>query len=93
MGEYIAQMAPMLGVAGALVAWLAQIRETRSGHGFLPDMALALIGSGVAGSLFTMGTLAYATGVGMPGMVVVGAVGAVAAIAMQRAVWPDTGAA
>ena len=38
--EYIAQMAPMLVIAGAMVAWVSQVSSTASGYGFLPDMAL-----------------------------------------------------
>ena len=38
--EYLAQMAPMLVIAGAMVAWLAPISSTARWYGSLPDMAL-----------------------------------------------------
>ena len=42
--EYGAQMAPMLVVAGAMVAWLAQISSAARGYGVLPDRAHGLVG-------------------------------------------------
>ena len=90
MSEYIAQMAPMLGIAGATVAWLAQIPATRAGRGFLSDMAFALVGSALAGSLVG-GTANVTTigGIGMFAMVTVGMLGAALAILVQRTVWPS----
>ena len=82
--EYIAQMGPMLVVAGLMVAWLAQLSATTRGRGFLPDVALGLIGS-VAGGL--LGWAALASGAGMLGMFGIGAAGAVLAIAAQRGLW------
>jgi|SRR5919198_2941977 uncharacterized membrane protein YeaQ/YmgE (transglycosylase-associated protein family) len=81
--EYVAQMAPMLVVAGAIVAWLAQISSTTRGYGFVPDMAL-----GVAGSVLA-GTLIWASfgGAGMLAMFVIGGVGASVVIVAQRGLW------
>jgi len=88
INDYIAQMAPMLGIAGASVAWIAQIPETTRGKGFLPDMALALAGSAVIGILASAAIRPFSDGLGMLGMYVLGMVGATATIALQRSVWP-----
>lgn len=79
--EWIAQMAPMLVLAGVTVAWLAQLSWTARGYGFLPDMALGLAGSAVAGTLIWAATSADA---GMLAMLAIGGVGAVLAIVAQR---------
>ena len=88
--EYIAQMAPMLGIAGAIVAWLAQVPDTRAGHGFVPDLALAVVGSAFVGSLLAAGGNVTGTfDIGMFAMVSIGMLGATLAILVQRTVWPS----
>ena len=82
--EYIVQIGPMLVMAGLMVAWLAQLSSTTRGPGFLPDMALGLIGS-VAGGLLVWAALS--SGAGMLGMFGIGAAGAVLAIVAQRGLW------
>jgi uncharacterized membrane protein YeaQ/YmgE (transglycosylase-associated protein family) len=82
--EYIAQMAPMLIVAGQVVVWLAQIFSKTRGYGFLPDMALGLGGSVLAGTLVFAAVSADA---GMLVMFGIGAVGAALAIVAQRGLW------
>lgn len=82
--EYIAQMAPMLVLAGAMVAWLAQLSSTLEGYGFLPDVALGLSGSALAGVFVWAVVSANA---GMLGMLGIGGLGAVLALAAQRALW------
>ena len=82
--EYIVQMAPILIIAGAFVAWAAQIPSTATGYGFLPDMALGLAGSVLAGALAWAVIFAHA---GMLAMFVIGFVGAVITIAAQRGLW------
>jgi uncharacterized membrane protein YeaQ/YmgE (transglycosylase-associated protein family) len=83
-------MAPMLGIAGAIVAWLAQIPDTRAGRGFLPDMALALFGSALMGSLVAgAANITMTFQIGMFAMVTVGMLGAALAILVQRTVWPS----
>lgn len=74
--EYVAQMAPMLVIAGAMVAWLAQISSTARVYGFLPDRALGLVGSVLAGAR-----------VWALGMFGIGGAGAVLAIVAQRGPW------
>ena len=81
--EYIAQMIPMLIIAGAMAGWLAQISPTTRGYGFLPDMALGVVGSVLAGVLLW----AAFAGAGMLAMFALGAVGATVAIAAQRGLW------
>jgi hypothetical protein len=82
--EYVAQMTPMLVLAGAMVAWLAQISSRAGGYGFLPDMAVGLGGSLLAGTLVLAAASADA---GMLGVVGIGAAGAVLAIVAQRGLW------
>ena len=74
----------MLVTAGAMVAWLAQTRWTVGGYGFLPDMALAVVGSVLAGALVWA---AISVNAGMLGMFVIGGVGALLAIIAQRGLW------
>ena len=82
--EYIAQMAPMLVIAGAMVAWMAQLSSALEGYGFLPDVALALLGSVLAGVCVWAAVSANA---GMLGMFGIGCGGAVLALVAQRGLW------
>ena len=77
-------MGPILAIAGAFVAWLAQIRSTSRGYGFMPDMAIAVGGSVLAGA-FVSATLS--PDAGMLGMVGIGGIGALVAIVAQRGLW------
>ena len=83
--EYIVQMLTTVAIAGALVAWLAQIPKTNRGYGFMPDMALAVAGSVAAGVLVALGVTADA---GMTVMFWVGIVGATVLLGAQRRLWP-----
>jgi uncharacterized membrane protein YeaQ/YmgE (transglycosylase-associated protein family) len=83
MAEYVAQMAPMLVVAGAMVAWLAQIPSTTRGYGFVPDMGLGVAGSVLTGMLLW----AVSAGAGMLAMFALGGVGAAVAVVAQRGLW------
>jgi uncharacterized membrane protein YeaQ/YmgE (transglycosylase-associated protein family) len=82
--EYVAQMAPMLVMAGLVVAWLAQLTPSTRGWGFLPDIATAVIGS-VAGGLLVWA--AISPGAGMLRMFGIGAGGAVLVVLAQRGLW------
>ena len=82
--EYIAQMLPMLAIAGAMVGWMAQIGPTTRGYGLLPDMALGLAGSVFAATLVRTAISADA---GMLAMFVIGGVGATLAVVAQRGLW------
>jgi uncharacterized membrane protein YeaQ/YmgE (transglycosylase-associated protein family) len=82
--EYIAQMAPMLVMAGLVVAWLAQLTSATRGWGFLPDVATGLIGSVAAGLL---AWAAMPPGAGMLRMFAIGVGGAALVTLVQRGLW------
>jgi uncharacterized membrane protein YeaQ/YmgE (transglycosylase-associated protein family) len=84
MIEYIAQMGPMLVVAGLIVAWLAGTSSKGGGYGFLPDMALGLIGSVAAGAI---SWAAVSSAPGMLAMFGIGGLGAILLIVAQRGLW------
>ena len=84
MNEYAVQMVPMLVMAGAVVAWMAQIPMTNRGYGFVADMMLAVAGSVAAGALVAW---AMSRDPGMIVMFWIGIVGAIAALAAQRRLW------
>ena len=82
--DYVVQMLPMVAIAGALVAWLAQIPKTNRGYGFLADMALGIAGSVGAGALVSKAVTGDG---GMIVMFCVGIVGAIVVLAAQRRMW------
>ena len=82
--EDVVRLGPMLMLAGLSIVWLAQASERTIGFGFLPDIALGLIGSLAAG-LVVWATRSASTG--MLAMFWAGAAGAVLVIAAQRGVW------
>jgi uncharacterized membrane protein YeaQ/YmgE (transglycosylase-associated protein family) len=84
MNEYAVQMVPMLVMAGAVVAWMAQIPVTNRGYGFVADMMLAVAGSVAVGALVVW---ALSRDPGMIVMFWIGIVGAIAALAAQRRLW------
>jgi hypothetical protein len=84
VGEDIAQMGPMLVLAGVAVGWLSEAARRAGGYGFLADMSIALVGSVVVGGI-VLG--AVSTGLGMVAMFAVGCGGALLAIVAQRSVW------
>jgi hypothetical protein len=85
--EYVAQMAPMLVLAGLAVGWGAEAAHRARGHGFLVDLAVAvggsLVGGGIAAVTSTTGSMLAMFGIGCAT--------AVLAIVAQRAAWPSTG--
>jgi uncharacterized membrane protein YeaQ/YmgE (transglycosylase-associated protein family) len=91
MLEHIVQMGPMLILAGLAVGWIAEAVTRAGGYGAIPDMALALVGSGVAGLTVWLGT---SGGPGMASMFLIGCGGAALLIAAQRSGWrrPGVGA-
>jgi hypothetical protein len=88
MLEHIVQMGPMLILAGLAVGWIAAAVTRAGGHGSTSDMALALVGSAVAGLAVWLGT---SGGVGMATMFLIGCGGAVLLIAAQRSMWRGPG--
>jgi len=85
--EDVAQMAPMLVLAGLTVGWVAEAARRAGGHGPLGDLILGLVGSLAVGGLFRV---AISSDVGMLAMLVVGVGGAALAIMAQRSVWKST---
>lgn len=84
MVEYIAQMAPMLLLAGVAAGWVSEVVSRAHGYGFMYDLALGIVGSGLAGIVMS---LAVSTDGGMTVMFVVGCAGAALIIAAQRHLW------
>ena len=82
--EYVARLGPMLVLAGLSVAWLAQVSRRTGAYGFMPDVALGLVGSLAAG---LVAWAALSSGTGMLATFGIGAVGAVLVIAAQRGLW------
>jgi uncharacterized membrane protein YeaQ/YmgE (transglycosylase-associated protein family) len=84
MAEYIAQMGPMLILAGLATGWMAEVLSRAGGYGLIPDLIVGLVGGVVGGA--TLWVL-VSTEVGMLAMFVVGCVGAAVAIVAQRHLW------
>lgn len=83
MSEHVAQMAPMLIVAGLAAGWLSDAVARRGGYGLLRDMALGIGGSVIAGAASPL----IPDDVGMIGMFVLGLIGGAVVIAGQRRLW------
>jgi uncharacterized membrane protein YeaQ/YmgE (transglycosylase-associated protein family) len=88
MLEHIAQMAPMLALAGLTAAWIAEAVSRAGGYGFTWDMALGLTGSVLAGVAVWV---ALTGGAGMATMFLIGCGGAALLILAQRRVWRHAG--
>lgn len=84
MFEHVAQMGPILIVAGLAAGWLSEAMARRGGYGLLRDMALGIGGSVVTGAATS--ELAP-DDVGMVGMFLLGLVGAAVVITGQRKLW------
>ena len=55
MLEDVARIGPMLVVAGLAVGWVSEAVRRAGGHGFLIDMSIALVGSGIVGGIVVGG--------------------------------------
>jgi uncharacterized membrane protein YeaQ/YmgE (transglycosylase-associated protein family) len=84
MGEYVAQMAPMLLLAGIAAGWVSEAVSRARGYGFIYDMALGIVGSMLAG---VTASVLSANEAGMATMFAAGGCGAALVIAAQRHVW------
>jgi uncharacterized membrane protein YeaQ/YmgE (transglycosylase-associated protein family) len=84
MTEHIAQMGPMLILAGFVTGWITETLSRAGGYGLITDMVVGLVGSVVGG---TMVGLLVSTDAGMPEMFLIGCVGAALAIGAQRGLW------
>jgi len=87
MAEYVAQMAPMLVLAGLMVGWTVETVSRAGGYGLIPDMAVGLIGSVLAGGIISV---VVSHRPGMLGMFVIGCAGAGLAVVAQRGLWRST---
>jgi uncharacterized membrane protein YeaQ/YmgE (transglycosylase-associated protein family) len=84
MAEYVAQMGPMLLLAGVAAGWVSEAVSRARGYGFIYDMMLGLVGSLLAGVIMSV---LISNGVGMATMFAVGCCGAALVIAAQRQFW------
>ena len=84
--EDVAQMGPMLVLAGLAVGWLSEAVRRAGGYGFLVDLSITVVGSLIAGGTVMIG---FSTGLGMMAMFSIGCGGAVLALMTQRTVWPS----
>ena len=84
MTEHIAQMGPMLILAGLVTGWMAEAFSRAGGYGLITHMVVGLVGSIIGGT--TVWT-AVSTEAGMPGMFLIGCAGAALAIVAQRGLW------
>lgn len=84
--EDIAQIGPMLVLAGLTVGWAAEAFRRAGGPGFLGDLLVGLAGSVVGGGVVWAGV---STRLGMVAMFSIGCLGAALAIIAQRAMMPS----
>ena len=84
MSEHIVQMGPMLVLAGLVAGWMAEAVSRAGGYGFIPDIALGLIGSVVGGAIVSLGITSEAW---MAAMFAIGCVGGALMIVAQRSFW------
>ena len=85
--EYLAQMGPMLALAGLIAGWMAEAISRAGGHGLIPDIAVGLVGSVLAGGI-AWGVVS--SDAGMLEMLLIGCAGAVLAVIAQRRLWRST---
>ena len=85
--EYIAQIAPMLMLAGLLTGWTAEAISGAHGYGLIPDMMLGLVGSTVVGAIVSV---VISHDAEMLAMFAIGGAGAALAITAQRALARST---
>lgn len=87
MTEYVAQMAPMLVLAGLMVGWTVETFARAGGYGLVPDMVVGVIGSVLAGGIIGV-VVSHVPG--MLGMFAIGCAGAGLVIVAQRSLWRST---
>ena len=85
--ENVAQMVPMLVLAGLVAGWVVETVSRAGGHGLIPDMVVGLIGSVLVGGTVWVGVSHVP---GMLGMFVIGCAGAGVAVVAQRSLWRST---
>jgi uncharacterized membrane protein YeaQ/YmgE (transglycosylase-associated protein family) len=82
--EYVAQMGPMLLLAGVAAGWVSEAVSRARGYGFIYDMALGIVGSLLAGVIVSV---LISSDAGMATMFAIGCCGASLAIVAQRQLW------
>jgi uncharacterized membrane protein YeaQ/YmgE (transglycosylase-associated protein family) len=87
MVEHIAQMGPMLALAGLVAGWTAEAVSRAGGYGLIPDMVVGVLGSVLTGGIVWG---AVSRDAGMLGMFLIGVAGAALAIVAQRRLWRST---
>jgi uncharacterized membrane protein YeaQ/YmgE (transglycosylase-associated protein family) len=84
MAEHVAQMGPMLILAGLAAGWLAEAVSRARGYGLIPDMVLGLVGSVAGGGIVW---LVISSEAGMATMFLLGCGAAALMIIAQRSFW------
>ena len=86
MMEDLAQMGPMLILAGLLIGLTAETVSRARGYGLITDMVVGLVGSVIVGGIVLIGV----SHPGMLWMFLIGAAGGAVAIVAQRGLWRST---
>ena len=86
MVEHVAQMGPMLIMAGLVAGWMAEAVSRARGYGLIPDMVLGLVGSVAGGGIIWLMSSSEA-GMGMVLMFLIGCGAAALLIIAQRRFW------
>ena len=84
MAEHIAQMGPMLILAGLAAGWMAEAVWRARGYGLIPDMVLGLIGSVAGGGIVWF---VISKEGGMVTMFLIGCAAAALMLIAQRSFW------
>jgi uncharacterized membrane protein YeaQ/YmgE (transglycosylase-associated protein family) len=84
MVEHVAQMGPMLILAGLVAGWMAEAVSRARGYGLIPDMVLGLVGSIAGGGIVW---LVISSEPGMVTMFLIGCGAAALMIIAQRSFW------
>jgi uncharacterized membrane protein YeaQ/YmgE (transglycosylase-associated protein family) len=84
MVEQVAQMGPMLIMAGLVAGWMAEAVSRAGGYGLIPDMVLGLVGSVAGGGIISLVSSSEA---GMVMMFLIGCAAAALLIVAQRRFW------
>ena len=84
MAEHVAQMGPMLILAGLAAGWLAEAVSRARGYGLIPEMVLGLVGSVAGGGIVW---LVISSDAGMVTMFLIGCGAAALTIIAQRSFW------
>jgi uncharacterized membrane protein YeaQ/YmgE (transglycosylase-associated protein family) len=84
MFEDIVHLGPMLILAGLMAGWVAEAVAHAGGYGLIPDIALSLVGSALAG---TAVWVAVSGDAAMLAMFWIGCGGAALVVVAQRRLW------